>query len=154
MEDMHALRDTLNPRDWLTQIDLKDAYFNTPVALKHQKLLRFSIENKIYQFTCLACGLSSAPWAFTKTLRPVVGGGALRDHGVRMIQYMDDILIMSRSESQALEHTAATTYLLENLGFIVHPDKSELCPTQDLEFLGMVANTVNMTLQVPCRGRS
>ncbi len=43
----------------------------------------------------------------------------------------------------------ATTYLLENLGFIVHPDKSEVRPTQDLEFLGMVVNTVNMTLQVP-----
>ncbi len=80
---------------------------------------------------------------FTKTLRPVVG--ALRDRGVRMIQYIDDILIMSRSENQTLEHTAA--YLLENLGFIVHPDKSELRPTQDVEFLGMVVNTVNMTLQ-------
>ena len=66
-----------------------------------------------------------------------------------MIQYIDDILIMSRSENQTLEHTAATTYLLENLRFIVHPDKSELRPTQDLEFLGMVVNTVNMTLKVP-----
>ncbi len=69
MEVMHTLRDTLKPRDWLTKIDLKDAYLNIPVAQK-QKFLRFSIENEIYQFTCLPFGLSSAP-----CLRPVVGAG-------------------------------------------------------------------------------
>ncbi len=51
-------------QSWLTKIDLKDAYFNIPVAQK-QKFLRFSIENEIYQFTCLPFGLSGAPWAFT-----------------------------------------------------------------------------------------
>ena len=36
----------------------------TPMAEAHQKLLRFSIQNRHYQFTCLPFGLSSGPWVF------------------------------------------------------------------------------------------
>ena len=147
MEGMHTLRETLKPGDWLTKVDLKDAYFNIPIAPEHQKFLRFSQENKDYQFTCLPFGLSSAPWVFTKTLRPLVG--TLRERGVRLIQYIDDILIMSETKDLAVEHTAATTYLLQNLGFIIHPTKSQLSPSQELEFLGMMVNTLTMTLRVP-----
>ena len=44
-----------------------------------------------YQFNCLPFGLSSAPWVFTKTLKPVIA--LLREMGVRIIVYIDDVLI-------------------------------------------------------------
>ena len=76
--------------------------------------------------------------------------GALREHAVRTIHYIHDDIhyIMAKSKSLALEHTTATTYLLENLGFIVHRIKLQLTPTQELEFLGMMMNTF---LKVPVR---
>ena len=42
----------------------------------------------MYQFNCLPFSLSSAPWVFTKTLKPVIA--LLRELGVRLIAYIDD----------------------------------------------------------------
>ena len=71
MEGIHTVKDLIQPNDWMTKIDLKDAYFAIPVSHTHQKFLRFTIRNRLYQFNCLPFGLSSAPWIFTKILKPV-----------------------------------------------------------------------------------
>ena len=39
--------------------------------------------------------------------------------------------------------------ILEELGFIINTDKSVLCPTQQLEFLGLLVNTVDLHLRLP-----
>ena len=72
MEGIHVLRDTLKPDDWMTKVDLKDAYFMIPMASHHKRLLRFRWQGQTYQFNCLPFGLSSTPWVFTTiTLRSV-----------------------------------------------------------------------------------
>ena len=147
MEGMHTVRDLVQPNDWMTKIDLKDAYFTIPIKEKHQKFLRFTIEDRSFQFTCLPFGLSSAPWVFTKTLKPVAT--ILRELVVRLVIYLDDILLMANSSQRARDHTSALIYLLQNLGFIVHPEKSITQPAQRVEFLGMTIDTTSMELQVP-----
>ena len=72
MEGIHMLKDLLKPGDWMTKVDLKDAYFMIPVATNHRSLLQFKWIGKTYQFNCLPFGLSSAPWVFTKTTKPIV----------------------------------------------------------------------------------
>uniref|UniRef100_A0A1X7TVH7 Reverse transcriptase domain-containing protein n=1 Tax=Amphimedon queenslandica TaxID=400682 RepID=A0A1X7TVH7_AMPQE len=79
-----------------------------------------SIQNRIYQFSCLPFGLSCAPWVFTKTLKPALT--VLRELGVRLVAYIDDILVLAETEEMARDHTEGFTYLLENLGFIIHPE--------------------------------
>ena len=115
MEGMQTLRDLLRQGDWLTKVDLKDAYFSIPIAPEYQRYLRFTVENHYFQFTCLPFGLSSTPWVFTKTLKPVTA--LLRELGVRLIQYLDDFLVMASSPQLANEHTNALILLLKNLGF-------------------------------------
>ena len=39
-----------------------------------------------------------------------------------------------------------TIKLLRSLGFIIHLNKSVLTPSQEITFLGMVLNSVNMTI--------
>ena len=72
MESIQTARELVQPNEWMTKIDLKDAYFT--VAR--------------YQFTCLLFGLSSAPWVFTKTLRPVTA--KLRELRIRLVIYLDN----------------------------------------------------------------
>ena len=147
MEGIHTLRELLVRNDWLAKLDLKDAYFTVPIHRDHQKYLRFVVEQVHYQFTCLPFGLSCAPWAFTKVLRPVAA--FLRTLGVRMIVYIDDMFIMGESPDVVRDHVTAMVALLEGLGFIVNTDKSVLSPTQQLEFLGLQVSSVDLHLRLP-----
>ena len=71
--------------------------------------------------------------------------------GIRLIIYLDDILIMSESREKALEHTTMTVNLLSSLGFVVNEDKSVFQPTHELQFLGFLVNSVTMSLYPPKR---
>ena len=109
------MRDLVNPEDWLAKVDLKDAYFAISIHQVYHKCLRFMYQGKHYQFQCLPFGLSSAPWVFTKTLKPALA--LLLEMGVRLITYIDDILVLAESQEQARSHAEAVVYLLQCLGF-------------------------------------
>ena len=38
--------------------------------------------------------------------------------------------------------------LLGNLGFVVHPEKSVFAPSQEVEYLGFIINSVTMTVRL------
>ena len=139
MEGLHTLKDLLRRYDWMTKLDLKDAFFMIPIHSSSRPALRFSVQNRLYQFTCLPFGLSCAPWVFTKTLKPALT--LLRELGVRLVAYIDDILVMAETEEKSRDHTEGLVYLLENLGFMIHPEKKITTPTQEIEFLGIVADS-------------
>lgn len=72
MEGIHTLKNTIKLDDWLVKLDFKDGYFTILIQSSQRKYLRFTLHGKTYKFKCLPFGLSSAPWVFTKTLKPVV----------------------------------------------------------------------------------
>ena len=39
MEGFHMLKDVLQRGDWMSSVDLKDAYFSVPIAQPHRKVL-------------------------------------------------------------------------------------------------------------------
>ena len=47
-----------------------------------------------------------------------------------------------------MENIEVTVNLLIKLGFEIHEQKSILKPTQELEFLGFVINSKNMTISI------
>ena len=147
MEGIHTVKDLLRHGDWLVKVDLKDAYFAIPIDPTHRMYLRCQVLGKIYQFMCLPFGLSSAPWVFTKTLKPVLV--LLRETGMRLVAYIDDILILVESKETALNHAEGMVYLLECLGFVINQDKLVFIPSQTIEFLGLTIDTINMELLLP-----
>ena len=72
MEGLHLLSSLVQPGDWFTNVDLKDAYFHVLIVPTQQKYLRFMWEGIMFQFTCLPFGLSSAPRTFTKLMKPIL----------------------------------------------------------------------------------
>ena len=147
MEGIHLLRDLMRPNDWLGKIDLKDAYFVVPIWENHKKYLRFLWKDSLLEFACLPFGLAVAPRVFTKIMKPVVA--LLRRTGIRLIIYLDDLLFMNSSKVGLQQDMTTAQYLLENLRFVINLEKSCFQPTQQLEFLGFVVNTLDMTLLLP-----
>ena len=72
METLFSIIAALQPQEWITKIDLKDAYHHILVHLNIHKYFRFVIAGKTYQLHVLLFGLSMAPSEFTKALAPVV----------------------------------------------------------------------------------
>jgi len=69
--------------------------------------------------------------------------------GMRLVAYIDDILILAESKGMALNYVEALVYLLECLGFVINREKSVLVPNQTIEFLGLTVDSVNMELRLP-----
>jgi hypothetical protein len=127
MEGIHCLNNLLKTGDWMTKVDLKDAYFMVPIRAQDRAFLTFNFREQMFQFKCLPFGLSCAPWVFTKILKPVAA--QLRELGVKLIVYTDDILIMAESREKNRQHVMGLVFLLENLGFIINRERSILEPT-------------------------
>ena len=147
MEGIHLLKDLLRQGDWMVKVDLKDVYFTVPIHKQDRDFLKFAFKNKTYRLRCLPFGLACAPWVFTKTLKPVAA--QLRQLGVRLIVYIDDILILAETPDLARDHVIGLIYLLENLGFIVSLQKCVLEPTQKIDFLGFLVDSVSRELRLP-----
>lgn len=57
---------------YMATLDIKDAYYLVPIVKEHRKFLRFYCNQDLYEFTCLPFGLCTAPYVFTKLMKPVV----------------------------------------------------------------------------------
>ena len=149
MEGIRVVKGLLRKNDWMVKLDLKDAYLSVPMSSPHRRFLRFEWRQQIWEFNCLPFGLSSAPYTFTKLLKPAVA--LLRKLGIRCILYLDDMLIMAQSKTALLEHLAMAIDLLVSLGFIINLDKSVIKPTRLIEFLGFLLNSISMSISLPNR---
>ena len=72
-----------------------------------------------------------------------------RDGSSRPVINLKDLNAFLPYEEGLRLDMSTVQYLLENLGFVINFEKSCLVPTQQLEFLGFVVNTRDMTLLLP-----
>ena len=144
MEHLDVASTLLFSDAWLASIDLKDAYYTLPIHPSDRKYLCFRWNNAYYMFTCLPFGLSSAPWLFTKTLRPIFS--KFHEMGYQGFGYIDDSFIISDSYDDCKQAVTVLSDLFTELGFRVNTDKSILEPTKKLTFLGYVLNSEDMSM--------
>ena len=144
LEGLSQLKHIIQEGDWMCKLDLKDAYFSVPLDRNSRKFVRFQWNGTLYEFMCLCFGLGPAPRVFTKLLKLSL----LRKINIRVIIYLDDMLILSHTIREAHMSRDTVIYLLQNLGFIINVKKSILHPCQKIEFLGMEIDSIKMTLSL------
>ena len=147
METLFSIIAALQPNEWITKIDLKDAYHHILVHVNIRKYFRFVVAGTVYQFRVLPFGLSTAPREFTKTLAPVVH--LLRSRGIQVHAYLDNWIIRASSKELSLLHTQQVLQLLQSLGWTINWDKSMLQPTRILDFLGLHFNLEQALISPP-----
>ena len=123
----------------MVSLDLKDAYLQVPMHPESRKFLRFMVGGKVYQFKVLCFGLSTAPQVFTRVMPPVSAN--LHRMGVRLRRYLDDWLLQASSREQVLLALRTVLRLCRSLGIVVNWEKSQVIPTQQMVYLGVILNS-------------
>ena len=141
METIQSVLLSVRQGDWMASIDLKEAYLQVPIHSSSRHLLRFVFRDRVYQFKALCFGLSTAPQVFTKVMAPV--SAILHSMGIRMRRYLDDWLVQSSSRDSLVRDLQTVLSLCHELGIVVNPQKSNLVPSQIVQYLGVVIDSIS-----------
>ncbi len=113
---------------------------------RHRPFLRFAFERRAYQYKVLPFRLSLSPRVFTKVAEAALV--PLREQGVRILNYLNNWLILSQSRSQLCKYRDLVLSHLSQLGLQVNWEKSKLSPMPRMSFLGMELDSVSQTARL------
>jgi ribonuclease HI len=147
MEDHRTLRMLIEKGDFATSIDIRKAYHHVPVAEELQPYLAFGYAGHYYQYRGMPFGIKNAPRVFTHIMKAAMRAVRERWH-VTSVQYLDDLLFIDKDASVLQSKTKEIATFLQNLGWCINSDKSNMIPTQTFVFLGVQWDTVQMTLKI------
>ena len=139
METVASVLLSVREGDFLASLYLKDAYFQIPIHPSSRKLLRFTLEGTVFQFRALCFGLSTAPQVFTRVFAAMSAWA--HSHGIRLLRYLDDWLVLFSSEREAKQSIQSLLLLCRTLRIVINEKKSDLMPSQTAKYLGMTIYT-------------
>ncbi len=131
---MKTIMSQVQGGDWFVTIDLTDAYFHIQVVRRHRRFLRFAFGGKAYQYKFLPFGLALAARTFTKCMDAALAH--LRLQGIRVLNYLDDWLILAHSRELVSRHRDIVLCHIHSLGIRMNAKKSVLLPSQRTMFGG------------------
>ena len=143
-EDVSVTLQIFSQGFFLFKFDLKSGYHHVEIFPYHRKYLAFSWDFgdgvvKYFQFTVLPFGLSSAPYLFTKLLKPILT--SWRCKGIPMAIFLDDGLGGGSSSIKAKINSLTVRADLTRYGFVINEEKSLWEPVQVITWLGTVFDT-------------
>ena len=147
METIHSILAMITSNCWMASVDLKDAYYSVRIHPSYQQYLKFIYEGSLYAYTVYPNGLASCPRQFTKLLKPPIAH--LRSQGHLIASYIDDIYLQSDTYEGCVNTVLSTFRQFNDLGFVIHPDKSEFIPKQTIQFLGFILDSRSMKITLP-----
>ncbi|XP_073801046.1 uncharacterized protein [Danio rerio] len=110
-------------------VDLKEAIFMSPF-LRHHPFIRCGFEGRAWQYKVLPVGLFLSLRVFT----------------IRMLNYLDNWLILALSQDQLIMHRDRVLQHLNQLGLWVNREKSKFSPLQSISYVEMELVSITMTV--------
>ena len=148
MEQLSTVMQLVHRGAWLASIDISQAYHSLRIRVGDRDLLQFLAGGKRYRFRVLPNGLSSGPRIFTKIMKAVMSH--LRaENNILLCFYIDDTILIGRTQAEVRGAVRVTSELLTRLGFTINREKSVTEPTQQIQFLGFRINTVLIRVDIP-----
>ena len=95
METPESIRTSLIPEEWVSSIDLSDAYLLIPIHPNSRKYLRFCHKSQVFQFTSLPA--SRGPSGLYNDCKR----SEALTRGIRLHQYLDNWLIRAQFQEDA-----------------------------------------------------
>jgi len=138
------------PGCWFTRLDLESAFWSIPIDSAYRTYFGFCWQGRWGWWNCMPFGMRCSPFFFTKVMC-AVATHIRRVYGLWFAFYMDDWLIVARTESEARIATQIVMSVFAKLGFRVNLEKSVIEPTQVIEWLGHIIDSRNCSVSVSKR---
>ena len=156
VEGLRELPPMLERGDYLTAVDLTDGYFHLSVRECDRRYMTFHLAGFGYfRYVAMPFGWNLAPGHFCRLLEPIVK--SLRSPGwqsgkpgagARLLWYLDDWLLIARTEGESRALTRRFLDLLRSCGLSVNEAKCTLTPSQRLKHLGLVVDSALGTFEL------
>lgn len=147
MEGLESLRSIIRQNDWCVKVDIASAFTHVMIHHSHRDFFRIRWKGREYRFRAMPFGYRDSPRIFTMLMRAALK--PLRERGIRLVAYLDDILLLASSPTEAAQHGKLLVDHLASLGFNLKLEKCVLRPSQKIEFLGMSLDTNRLILTLP-----
>lgn len=129
-----ALRGLTPDHQCFSVIDLANAFFCLPLTQECQEWFAFTFQGKRYTYNRLPQGYKDSPGLFNQALKAILQGLKLPT-GTVLIQYVDDLLIAAKGESEAVTATKLVLHKMAEAGFKVKREKCQVA-RKSVTFLG------------------
>ncbi|KAJ1093264.1 hypothetical protein NDU88_006369 [Pleurodeles waltl] len=120
--------------EWFSVIDLSQAFFSVPLHEDSQFLFCLKFLDRVYSWCRIPQGFSESPSIFNQILKKDLEALELPFEST-LVQYIDDLLIASKTESDCTADTIALLNHLGRNGHKVSPSKLQFCQKK-VKYLG------------------
>ena len=122
---------SLHGNHYFSSLDLKDGFYQVPIATRDKEKTAFYTGERLMQFTRMPQGYRNSPAIFQRVMTLVLEGLI----GKACLVYIDDILIFGKTETEHDDNFKRVLERLEKYGLKENIDKR--CYKQrEIEFLG------------------
>lgn len=133
----------------MAKTDVKSAFRIVPIHPSDRGLLGLEWNGSLFVDTTLPFGLRSAPKIFN-AIADAAQFISIQEGIQYMTHYLDDFLILGRTEEECGKNLALFQKVCNKLGIPLAPEKTA-GPSTVLEFLGIIIDTRNLTIRLPDR---
>lgn len=128
------------------KLDILSAFKHCALSPSDARCMVFEVGGVLWRWKALPFGSAASPSLFQKALQPLIDD--LRRQGVMLVVYVDDILIVGRSEGTLAVAIEKSLAAMADHGWYAALDKAFLTPCKKLVFLGLIVDLEARTLRV------
>lgn len=119
---------------WFSVLDINSAFWSIPLRKKDRYKTAFVTQTGHYNWKCLPFGLKTSPAIFQRILRNVLKRNDLDDF---CVNYIDDILVFSKTFDEHLEHLKSLLEAISKEGFKLSLSKCNMAKNK-VKYLGHI----------------
>jgi hypothetical protein len=137
MEDHRTTAWLLEKNQYAVSVDIEKAYHHVPVHQTMLPYLAFQYSGVYFRYIGMPFGIKSPPRVFTHIMRATMTEIRQR-WGISSVQYLDDLLFVHRDPLHLQRILGQITKCLTEFGWSINWSKSQLTPTRQFVFLGIL----------------
>lgn len=141
LPDLHNCFTWFSGATFFTVFDLNQAYYQVPLAEESKPITAFCTDWNLYEFNRVPFGLATGAAVLSRLLDNVLGDLKF----VCVYNYLDDVVIYSRSFEEHLSHIEQVLTRFRSAGLTVKPSKLTLC-REEISFLGHLVSSRGVSI--------